>query len=154
MVRVTARAGVYESKGEGKGKGLTVNLPLGKRMTGAFMEQLYESVVLPKLREFRPEMIFVSAGFDGHELDPMEGLDISTSSYLSLNQKLLTVAEELGGKLLYCLEGGYNPIVLGDCVTQTCLQLSNQPIGLAAPVNPSTSSPELIDQFIAYHRVP
>ena len=65
----------------------------------------------------RPQMVFLSAGFDAHRLDPVGNLGLETEDYIPLTNLVLDVADlHAGGKLVSVLEGGYNPEVTADCV--------------------------------------
>ena len=65
--------------------------------------------ILPKLRGFAPDIVFVSAGFDGHADDPLAGLQLREDDYVWITQELLDLAKEAcGGRLVSTLEGGYD----------------------------------------------
>ncbi|MBF0171251.1 MAG: histone deacetylase/AcuC/AphA family protein [Nitrospinae bacterium] len=65
--------------------------------------------MIPALRQFAPELILVSAGFDGHRDDPLGGLTLTERGYGDLTALLVGVAAELGhGRIVSTLEGGYN----------------------------------------------
>jgi acetoin utilization deacetylase AcuC-like enzyme len=72
---------------------------------------------LPALRAHRPQMIFVSAGFDAHREDDMGGLGLIEADYAWITQQVMAVAREFsGGRIVSCLEGGYNLSALGRSV--------------------------------------
>jgi acetoin utilization deacetylase AcuC-like enzyme len=86
-----------------------VNLPLDPGSTGAVMRQVYETKVFPRLRSFKPDMIFISAGFDAHQDDPLAGLNWSTDDFAWVTGQLCALADELcDGRLVSTLEGGYD----------------------------------------------
>jgi acetoin utilization deacetylase AcuC-like enzyme len=65
--------------------------------------------VLPALRAFAPDMVFVSAGFDAHRADPLAMLNFETEDYGWATAELMAVADECcGGRLVSTLEGGYD----------------------------------------------
>ena len=127
--------GNYEEIGSGKARGTKVNFPLGQRYGDELFLDLYGSMVVPMLKEFNPEMIFVSAGFDGHQNDPMQGFQISTEGYEQLARQLLQAAEPQG-KILFCLEGGYDPIALRDSVRAVLWEMN----GMNLETNVMTSN--------------
>lgn len=91
-------------------RGRIVNLPLPPRSGDAAFARIAEDVLAPLARKFDPEMIFVSAGFDSHWDDPLAELGLSSAGYYMLAKKLVALADELGdGKIVFVLEGGYNP---------------------------------------------
>lgn len=95
--------------GEGAGAGLTLNVPLETGAGDAEFLGAFRSEVLPKVRDFAPEMILVSAGFDGMAEDPLAGLRLTEEAYASVTRDLLQVASETAsGRLLVTLEGGYD----------------------------------------------
>jgi acetoin utilization deacetylase AcuC-like enzyme len=79
------------------------------------MRRVYEAEVFPRLRDFQPDLIIVSAGFDAHKDDPLAQLMWETEDFTWLTQQLCALADELcGGKLVSTLEGGYDLQALAD----------------------------------------
>lgn len=86
-----------------------VNLPIAPNGTGAQMRQLYEADVFPRLRAFKPDMIFISAGFDAHQDDPLAQLNWTTEDFRWLTDRICAVAADIcEGRVVSSLEGGYN----------------------------------------------
>jgi acetoin utilization deacetylase AcuC-like enzyme len=78
---------------------------------------LFEQTLLPRLEEFRPEMIFISAGFDAHRDDELGQLGLVEADYEWLTQRICAVAERHAqGRIVSCLEGGYNLAALARSV--------------------------------------
>ncbi len=103
--------------GERGAHGQIVNLPLHPRTDGKHMRDVYEDRVFPKLRDWRPELILISAGFDAHADDPLAQLDWETEDYGWLTGRLCDVAEEVcDGRIVSTLEGGYDLDALGASV--------------------------------------
>lgn len=99
------------------GHGNIVNLPIQPGGTGDQMRALYEAEVFPRLRAFAPEMIFISAGFDAHQDDPLAGLNWTTGDFKWLTEKLCAIAAEIcAGRVVSALEGGYDLDALADAV--------------------------------------
>lgn len=106
-------------KGHGAGKDTTFNFPVGLPHGDSFFRGLYHGMVTPVLEKFAPQIVLVSAGFDGHASDPMQGFRMSTELYGFLARELVSVAErKCEGKILFCLEGGYDPRALAASVEQ------------------------------------
>jgi acetoin utilization deacetylase AcuC-like enzyme len=109
--------GYTEEKGSGKGRGCIMNCPCragdgGKEMMPAFTEQL-----LPAMEKFKPELVLVSAGFDGHEEDPLGRLKLTDADFVELTRLVLGLARQYAnGHLISLLEGGYNLETLGKTV--------------------------------------
>jgi len=87
-----------------------VNVPLPARAGDQVYEQVAERLFVPFIESFKPEMIFVSVGFDAHWNDPITTLGLSTAGYLMLARRAAALAEAYcGGKIVFVLEGGYDP---------------------------------------------
>jgi acetoin utilization deacetylase AcuC-like enzyme len=94
-----------------------VNAPLRAGSTGdVFQEALLERV-LPRLRDFSPDLILISAGFDAHERDPLGGLRFTEEDFSEATKRLMDVADrKCGGRVVSLLEGGYDLEGLGRSV--------------------------------------
>jgi acetoin utilization deacetylase AcuC-like enzyme len=93
--------------------GQITNLPLRAGSGGAAMRAVYQTRVLPALAEYSPQLLLISAGFDAHADDPLAGLEWQASDYGWLTQQLCHVA---GGRVVSCLEGGYDLAALTKSV--------------------------------------
>lgn len=88
-----------------------VNVPLPSRAGDAVYEQVTDEIFRPFVESFKPQMIFISVGFDAHWNDPITSLGLSTQGYLMLARKVIALAEEFcQGRIVFVLEGGYDPI--------------------------------------------
>lgn len=93
-----------------------LNIPLPSGCDGAAYQSLFQEQVLPKLGDFKPDFIFVSAGFDACRNDPLATLTLDISDYQLLGHSLAAAANDLcEGRLVSVMEGGYNLEQLGDC---------------------------------------
>jgi acetoin utilization deacetylase AcuC-like enzyme len=105
--------------GEGPGRGTTLNIPM---MPGSGQEQYLEAInalVLPKLDEFKPEMLLLSAGFDAHHDDMLAHIDLGEESFFTITRLLAQAADRhCGGRIISTLEGGYNLRALGRSVVR------------------------------------
>ena len=91
-----------------------VNVPLPAGTDGRAFREAIEAAWLPALERFAPEMIFVSAGFDGHAEDPLASMRLADDDYAWITARLLDVAERhCQGRLVSMLEGGYALPALG-----------------------------------------
>jgi acetoin utilization deacetylase AcuC-like enzyme len=101
--------GAATETGTGKGAGFTVNLPLDAGATDADYELAYNTVAFPVLRQFRPELILISAGFDALADDPLGGMRVSVNGFARLTAMIAAVADECcGGRIVAVSEGGYD----------------------------------------------
>ena len=86
-----------------------VNAPLSPGDGGDAFREAFETVILPRLREFKPDILVVSAGFDAHQRDPLANLKLVEEDFAWVTRKLMEVADECaGGRLVSLLEGGYD----------------------------------------------
>ena len=119
--------GALHEVGSGPGTGATLNLPLPAGCGDAEYLTTFDAIVTPVLREFRPEMILVSAGFDAHAADPLGGMRVSTRGFVGLAARVRAVADDLcDGRLVLMLEGGYDLEALGESVAATVELLSTR----------------------------
>jgi acetoin utilization deacetylase AcuC-like enzyme len=101
--------GAANDTGTGAGKGFTVNLPLEAGATDADYDHAYERVALPVLKQFKPELILISAGFDAHHRDPLAGMRLTTEAFGRLTALVARVADEIcRGRVVAVTEGGYD----------------------------------------------
>ncbi len=86
-----------------------VNVPLQAGNSNAEFAKAYDDVIFPALRKFKPDLIMISAGFDGHKHDPLASLNLESVDYFHITQKIAEIAEEFcNGRLVSVLEGGYD----------------------------------------------
>jgi len=86
-----------------------VNAPLSPGDGGARFREAFESVILPRLRDFQPELIVISAGFDAHQRDPLANLNLVEADFAWATQKIMEVAQaSANGRVVSMLEGGYD----------------------------------------------
>lgn len=107
----THQSPLYPGTGEASetGVGNIVNMPLEQGADGAAFRAAYEEVILPALRAFDPDILFISAGFDGHADDPLAGLNLREPDYVWLTKELMDVAQNAcEGRIVSTLEGGYD----------------------------------------------
>ncbi len=99
--------------GEAEGRGFTVNVPLTAGGGDDVIRGAFERVLLPVAREYAPELVLVSAGFDASERDPLAGMKLSTAAFGWMARALADVADETAsGKIALILEGGYDLVAL------------------------------------------
>ncbi len=92
-----------------RGVGNIVNLPLAPYSGSEEIRSGWNSLLAPELRAFRPDFIFISAGFDAHQLDPLAQLNFTEHDYDWLTREILDIAAEFSqGRVISTLEGGYS----------------------------------------------
>jgi acetoin utilization deacetylase AcuC-like enzyme len=106
--------GAADEIGRGRGAGFTVNVPMEAGSTDADYRAVFTEIIAPVVRQFAPEAILVSAGFDAHERDPLAGMRVTTPAFGAMAAELRALAEECcEGRLVLALEGGYDLKALG-----------------------------------------
>lgn len=102
-------SGMAEERGEGPGKGTTLNIPIAPFTSEADYLSTFEARVLPAVGAFKPEFLVISAGFDAHRDDPLASLQLTEVGFAQLTRWLKQLAaEHCQGRVVSCLEGGYN----------------------------------------------
>ena len=86
-----------------------VNAPLSPGDGGEQFRAAFENVILPRLRDFRPDLVVISAGFDAHARDPLANLNLLEADFDWATRKLMEIADtSAGGRVVSVLEGGYD----------------------------------------------
>jgi acetoin utilization deacetylase AcuC-like enzyme len=94
-----------------------VNAPLRPGDGGAAFRAAFETRILPRLEEFKPELVIISAGFDAHMRDPLANINLAEADFIWATQKIMDVADTCaGGRVISLLEGGYDLQALGKSV--------------------------------------
>ncbi|TAM07108.1 MAG: histone deacetylase family protein [Paraburkholderia sp.] len=94
-----------------------VNIPLAARTKGMDVREAIDLLWLPRLHAFKPEMIFISAGFDAHREDDLGNMGLVEDDFGWITDQLRMIAERYAkGRIVSCLEGGYNLSALGRSV--------------------------------------
>jgi len=137
--------GSIEEVGEGSGRGYTVNVPLAPGAGDNEYMMIFRQVLQPLAREFCPDFVLLSAGFDTHFEDPLGGMRVTPQGYAGLTHLLLEIAEELcQAKLAITLEGGYSLEGLRDSVKEVLMELDQ-----GSATQPATQeSPGTVDSVI------
>lgn len=96
-------------RGTGAGSGRTLNLPLPSGSTDRHYLEAFEKSFMPEAREFKPELILISAGFDAHRDDPLAGMNLTEAAYGQMTRDLKELARQTAEeRIVSVLEGGYN----------------------------------------------
>jgi len=111
--------GGTQERGVGKGEGFTLNVPMPAGAGDDEFLPVYENGLPKVMREFKPDFILVSAGYDLHEDDPLAYLRVSTGGIGRIVRSIVKCSKELGAPILFTLEGGYNLRAIGESVVVT-----------------------------------
>jgi acetoin utilization deacetylase AcuC-like enzyme len=127
-------SGPLSDVGSGAGEGYTINLPVPSGSEEDLWLSLIEHIVLPAAKEFEPELVLVSAGFDAHRADPLAGCRLESDSFAEMARHVRDFAQELDVPLGAILEGGYEPAALAQSVRGTLVAMGgDEPARSAAP---------------------
>jgi acetoin utilization deacetylase AcuC-like enzyme len=113
----TFQSRLYPYRGETPRASNLCNIALAPYSDGVALREAVSSHWLPRLAAFKPELIYISAGFDAHREDDISHLGWSDADYAWVSRQLASCADELcGGRIISMLEGGYHLPALARCV--------------------------------------
>ncbi len=116
------------SRGEigfGRGKGYTMNVPVKAHTKPSDQKRMFESAIGDINRNFKPDLIIISAGFDAHLTDPLGQLRLQDADFMQMTKTIKKWADETcNGRIVSALEGGYNLDTLGETVKNHLKALS------------------------------
>ena len=115
----THQSGAYPGTGWASEHGIAdnvINLPLRAGAGSEDWRKVMSEILLPRLRDFAPEMILISAGFDAHQADPLAQLNLHSIDFHWGTAEICKIAADCcGGRVVSTLEGGYDLPALGAC---------------------------------------
>jgi acetoin utilization deacetylase AcuC-like enzyme len=127
-------SGAAHDSGAGDGEGFTVNLPMPAGCGDPHYLQLFDRVVDSICRQFDPEFVLVSAGFDAHLEDPLAAMRVTDDGYAAMARSLLRIASEhCGGRFAAVLEGGYDLDALRSSVMRVLEEMDGRRLAEPLP---------------------
>lgn len=147
--------GALDDTGAGAGEGYTLNIPLPAGQGDQNYAAVFEQIIWPAARRYQPQLILVSAGFDGHWIDPLAGMRLTLTGYDHLTRELIRMAEDLcDGRIAFVMEGGYDLEAIGSGMANIARALLkdddiSDPLGSSRGKEPDLS--QLIAQIKARH---
>jgi acetoin utilization deacetylase AcuC-like enzyme len=109
--------GARGETGVGRGRDFTLNIPLRARTPAREQKTMFEAALEEVSQRFKPDLVIISAGFDSHNGDPLGQLLLEDEDFISMTQVVKQWAgESCDGRIVSCLEGGYNLNTLGETV--------------------------------------
>jgi acetoin utilization deacetylase AcuC-like enzyme len=109
-------SGFVGETGEGPGKGSALNIPLPSGSGNGAYQAVFDDVVLPAIRAFKPDLIMVASGFDAAGFDPLGRMNVTAAGFRAMTAQLVAIADELcDGRLVMSHEGGYSPVYVPYC---------------------------------------
>jgi acetoin utilization deacetylase AcuC-like enzyme len=111
--------------GHGRGLGATLNIPVKANTNANEQRRSFEAAIDEISSKIKPDLIFISAGFDAHLTDPLGQLRLEDPDFVSMTTSVKQWADEVcEGRVVSCLEGGYNLETLGQTVVEHVRELS------------------------------
>ncbi len=111
--------------GQGKGLGATLNVPVKALTKAKDQTAAFDAAIEEIASKVKPDLIFISAGFDAHEGDPLGQLQLEDPDFRSMTRTLMQWADDVcGGRIVSCMEGGYNLSTLGETVKEHVAELN------------------------------
>jgi len=109
--------GARAETGHGRGRGYTLNVPLRAMTPPADQRRAFDAAISDIATGFAPDLLMISAGFDAHKGDPLGQLLLGDEDFVQMTNVLKQwAAEACDGRIVSCLEGGYNLETLGETV--------------------------------------
>jgi len=139
--------------------GTNLNIPLPASTGDIGIRAVFERIVIPSITRFSPQFILCSAGYDGHWRDPLANLNFSLETFTWITSHLINLATVIcQGRIVFCLEGGYEREVLGQAVANALWLMTGNPGRCCDPLG-SSPSPEpdlssLLEQLGKIHTLP
>ena len=126
--------------GEGPGKGYTINAPLPHGNGNNAVSKLLDEIFIPIAKQFKPDFIIISSGYDSHHSDPLGGLRFTSNFFGEMTARF----QEIQPKMACTLEGGYNLQWIGKCLVSQLAQMTDNEVKF----NDSTYEHENVDDVI------
>jgi len=109
--------GYAEERGHGDGLGYTINIPMPPYCGDDDYLPLFQESLLPLFREYNPQFVMLSAGYDAHQDDPLAQMNLTQQAFDEMTRGIKDLARDCcSGKLVSILEGGYHYQRLSECV--------------------------------------
>ena len=135
--------GNWDETGQGDGEGYTINIPVPREMENREFLQLYQTILRPAVTAFRPELILICAGFDGHRMDPIGRFGLTEPVFGWLTDLILELKKTVANPpVLFSLEGGYHLKSLALCVREVLRTLvsKNRHTPLCGDITPRVAN--------------
>jgi len=111
--------------GHGRGLGSTLNVPVKANTKASEQRRMFEGAIEDIAKNFKPDLIMISAGFDAHQSDPLGQLELEDADFVSMTKSAMQWADDAcEGRIVSALEGGYNLSTLGGTVKNHVAELN------------------------------
>jgi acetoin utilization deacetylase AcuC-like enzyme len=144
------QSGLLTEVGGERAPGYVINVPMTRGQGDDAYIAALDHLVLPIAREFSPQLVLISAGFDAHERDPLAQMLVSERGYAAMTRRMAALADEVaGGRLVMLLEGGYDLDGLASSVA-SCIEVLGESSGLE-DVSAAWPLPQNLMEARAHH---
>jgi len=144
--------GLFEEVGSDAGAGYTVNVPMPASFGDDEYLRVFDSLLMPIARQFKPEFILISSGFDCHFRDPLGGMRVTERGFLAMTRRMKRLAaESCRGRLVAALEGGYDLKALADSGREVIDELGRDDDEPIAPVVNGIRALPIIERAQYFH---
>lgn len=134
-------SGAASVRGTGPGEGFNVNVPLPPGSGHQVYLHAFERIVIPALRQYKPDVILVASGFDASGVDPLSRTLLMAPSYREMTLQLMAVADEIcSGRIVMAHEGGYSEVHVPFCGHAVIAALAGSNIDAKDPLEPRITS--------------
>ena len=121
--------GNFPEIGASEGLGFTINFPLPAHSNDDTFNLVFDKIIAPIGRSYRPDLIIVSAGYDAYVEDPLAGMEVTPLGFAGITRTILSLAQDVcDGRVVFLLEGGYHLQGLQSSVLKTLDELTGQGI--------------------------
>ncbi len=145
--------GDWEEVGTNGGSGYTVNVPVPKEMDDDDVLHIYRDILTPIVRKFKPQLIFVAAGFDAHNRDPLGRTKLTEKAYGRLTQLVLQLSDAVrNAPILFALEGGYDLPALVQSVREVLNVLTFEGRRDRLPLPVTKRGHDIVEKTMGIHR--
>ena len=143
------QSGDVDEVGSGAGLGKNLNLPMPYGAGDLAYARVFDEIIAPRIRQHRPEVLFIAAGHDANQFDPNGRQLLSMDGFYQLGQRARALADECcGGKLVLVQEGGYAISYAAYCLHATLQGAINSAASLPDPLAYMQEDTDGIDEFI------
>jgi acetoin utilization protein AcuC len=137
--------GFIEQKGVGEGEGLKINIPLPPLSGDESYKMVFEEIIEPVVKEFRPQIIIRNGGSDPHFSDPLTNLNLTIEGFKMIGAKVKNLSKICDEKEIDLIASGYNLKVLNYCWTALLSGLLGIKIDISEPIH-STKTKEPLNE--------
>jgi len=135
--------GDISETGKDEGEGYTINAPMSYGNGNKSATKILDEIFLPVTKQFKPDLILFSAGYDSHHSDLLGGLRFTTDFYAKIIEKY----QKIQPKIAITIEGGYNPEWIGKCLVSQVAQMTNNSVDFKDNTEEKSNVKELVKKL-------